>query len=69
MNPYTEHRVLRPLFESIASLIVMPFVILTLAVAFFVILLTLLVMWPLAPFFVYAERKKELTEEEDDRKE
>lgn len=35
------------------------------AVAFIVILLALLVMWPLAPFFVYVERKKELTEDEE----
>lgn len=59
-----------PLFESVASLFVMPFVILTLAVVFMIVLLLLLVMWPLAPFFVYVDRKREITEkEENDRKE
>lgn len=65
MNPYIQPRTLRPLFESIASLIVMPIMIFIMAVAFIVILLALLVMWPLAPFFVYVERKKELTEDEE----
>jgi hypothetical protein len=56
-----------PLFESVALLAVMPFMIVGLALAFIFILITLLVMWPIVPFFVYAERKKELTA--DDREE
>jgi Na+-transporting methylmalonyl-CoA/oxaloacetate decarboxylase gamma subunit len=70
MNPYIQPRTLHPLFESAASLIVMPFMIIGLAVLFIFVLLLLLVIWPLMPFFVYVDRKKEITESiENDRKE
>jgi hypothetical protein len=44
----------------------MPFIILGLAIIFILILVSLLVMWPFSPFFVYVERKRELTEEENE---
>ncbi len=54
------------LLQSVISLIVMPFVIIGLALTFILILIYLFVMWPFVPFFVYVERKKELTEENKD---
>jgi hypothetical protein len=66
MNAFTEPRNLRLLFESISSLFIIPFIILLIVVLGIVFLITLLIMWPLAPFFVYAERKKELTEDTEE---
>jgi hypothetical protein len=66
MNPYTQPPILRPIFESVLSLFLMPFFILGIACGFILILIALLVMWPLAPFFVYVDRKRELTKENED---
>jgi hypothetical protein len=67
---YITRQIRSPLFDSVASLIVMPFLIIGTAVLFIFTLLLLLVMWPLMPFFVYVDRKKEITESiENDRKE
>lgn len=62
MNPYTQPKTLRPIIESVGSFFVMPFVILLLAFVFALTLLILLVLWPLSPFLVYVERKKEINE-------
>jgi Na+-transporting methylmalonyl-CoA/oxaloacetate decarboxylase gamma subunit len=67
---YITSQIRSPLFDSVAALIVMPFMIIGTAVLFIFVLLLLLVMWPLMPFFVYVDRKKEITESiENDRKE